>query len=161
MRPVVNEASMDDSYVLEFDISNAVARLPRCFGKEHGAEIDEFVMLCDPRNNEIEVQVAIKDNKVFFKNGWFGLKDFYAIDVGAWALLTYEDSSFMRMSLKNRFHQEVDYLVSDPPIIAKLDRDLTKCSSLDFYLSSVIILTESDVKYGILVYGLNLTKLQL
>jgi len=130
----------------------AVARLPRCFGKEHGTEIDEFIMLCDPKNNEIEVQVSIKDNKVFFKNGWFGMKDFYAIDIGAWALLTYEDSSFMRMSLKNRFHQEVDYPVSDPPIIARLDRDFTQCSSLNFCLSSVIILAESDVKSGSLVH---------
>jgi len=88
---------------------HAVARLPRCFGKEHDTKIDEFIMLYDPKNNEIEVQVAIKDNKVFFKNGWFRMKDFYAIHIGAWALLTYEDSSFMRMSLKNRFHQEVNY----------------------------------------------------
>jgi len=72
-----------------------MARLPRCFGKEHGMEIDEFIMLCDPRNNKIEVQVEIRDNKVFFKNGWFGLKDFYNIDIVAWDTLTYEDSGFM------------------------------------------------------------------
>lgn len=141
--------------------AQAVAKLPRCFGKEHGTEIDEFIMLCDPMNNEIEVQVVIKENKVYFKNGWFGMKDFYAIDVGAWALLTYEDSSFMRMSLKNRFHQEVDYPVNEPPIIAKLDRDLTQCSSLDLCLSSVIVLTESDVKSGFLVHIFGVFLLEL
>lgn len=118
-----------------------MARLPRCFGKEHGVEIDEFIMLCDPRNNEIEVQVEIKDNKVFFKNGWFGLKDFYHIDIVAWATLTYEDSGFMRMTLKNRFHEKVEYPVCNPPVIAKLDRDLCQCSSLVFCASSIIILT--------------------
>jgi len=114
-------------------------------------EIDEFIMLCDPRNNGIEVQVEIKNNKVFFKNGWFGLKDFYNIDIGAWAILAYEDSSFMRMSLKNQFHEEVDYPVSDPPIIAKLDWELIRCSSLFSCASNVIILTESDVTFGFLV----------
>lgn len=66
------------------------------FGKECGMHIDEYIMLCDPRNNEVEVQVEIKKNKVFFKNGWFGLKDFYNIDIGAWATLTYEQIGLMR-----------------------------------------------------------------
>jgi len=114
-------------------------------------EFDEFVMLCNPRNNEIEVQVEIQNNKVFFKNGWFGLKDFYNIDIGAWAILAYEDSSFMRMSLKNRFHEEVYYPVSDLPIIAKLDRELIRCGLLFSCASNVVILTESDVTSGFLV----------
>lgn len=33
------------------------------FGKECGMHI-EYIMLCDPRNNEVEVQVEIKKNSI-------------------------------------------------------------------------------------------------
>jgi len=55
------------------------------------------------------------------------------------------------MTLKNRFHEEVEYPVCNPPVIAKLDRDLCQCSSLVFCAASVIILTSSDVNSGFLV----------
>lgn len=108
-------------------------------------------MLCDPKNNELEVQVDIKNNKVFFKSGWFGLKDFYNIDIGAWATLTYEHPHLMRMTLKNRFNEELYYPVFTPPIISKLDRRLCQCSSLIFCATSVIILTAADINSGCLV----------
>jgi len=108
--------------------------------------------LGDPKNNEVEVQVEIKNNKVFFKNGWFGLKDFYNVDIGAWATLIYEHPRLLRMTLKNRFDEELEYPDCTLLIISKLDRGLCRCSSLIFCAASVIKLTAADVNSGSLVH---------
>ena len=130
----------------------AVARLPRCFGRDYGMHIEEFVMLCDPKNNEVEVQVEIKNNKVFFKNGWFGLKDFYNIDIGAWATLTYENPRLLRLSLKNRYDEEVDYPDCTPPIISRLDRGLCHGRKSSFCEAYVVELSAADIASGFLVH---------
>jgi len=100
-------------------------------------------MICDPKNNEVEVQVEIKENKVFFKNGWFGLKDFYNIKIGAWVTLIYEHPRLLRMTLKNRFDEEPEYPDCTPPIISNLDRVLCQRSSLVFCDAYVRILTHA------------------
>lgn len=39
--------------------------------------------LRDPNKNMFEVKVHKKKGKVYFRDGWIGLKDFYNIGLGA------------------------------------------------------------------------------
>jgi hypothetical protein len=37
------------------------------------------MLLCDPSQNEFEVKVEKKNGRVYFTDGWAGLKNFYKI----------------------------------------------------------------------------------
>lgn len=133
-------------------------RLPTCFHREYGSRVDEFIMLRDPKNNEIEVMIEKRDRKVdnkckkvYFKHGWFGLRDFYRLDLGAWIDLTYESPSLMLMTVKNRFNEEVVYTECNPPIVARLNRRVCSGSRIIFKWTDMIRLAPSDVHSGYLV----------
>ena len=127
------------------------AKLPICFGRERGPRMEKYVMLRDPKNNEIEVRLEKKDEKVYFVNGWFGLRDFYHLNLGAWIDLTYENPRLLTMVVKNRFYEEIAYPNNTPPIISKLDRRAYGGNKISFHNTLTVILTESDVSTGYLV----------
>jgi len=89
--------------------------------------------------------------KIYFKHGWFGLRDFYQLDIGAWIDLTYERPDLMLMTVKNRYHEEVVYPDSNPPVIARLNRRVCEGSRVTFKWTNMIELAHSDVQSGFLV----------
>lgn len=111
----------------------------------------EYVMLRDPNGNEIEVQVERKIDKVFFKNGWYGLRDFYDIGIGAWVLLTFEAPNLMFMTLYNRLDEEIEYPNHNRPIVSKLDRQLCESGMKRIVRSAPWKLTAVDVCSGCIV----------
>ena len=119
--------------------------------KEYGRDLNEYFMLHYPNGNEIEVQVERKNMKLYFKNGWYGLKDFYDIDIGAWVVFTYDNPNLMFMTIYDRMDDEIEYPKFNQPIIAKLDRMLCERGSMDLCKAYNWTLTASDVHSGYLV----------
>jgi len=119
-------------------------------------QLARYVMLCDPNGNEIEVEVERKIFKVFFKNGWSGLKDFYDIDIGAWVILTFQNPNLMFMSLYNRLDEEIHYPSHNRPVVSRLDRRLCEYGLKPILRSSTWTLTASNVFSGYMVSTLSL-----
>jgi hypothetical protein len=103
-------------------------------------------MLCDPNKNMFEVKVHKKNGKVYFRDGWIGLKDFYKIGLGAWVTLTYIESNLLHMTIK-----EVDYPNNCLPAISKMIIPSDGKPVMRFYRTFVHILTSSDIDSGYLV----------
>jgi len=109
-------------------------------------------MLRDPKNNEIELRIQRRGKKVYFSHGWFGLMDFYQLDLGAWVDIPFESSNLMLMTLKNMFYEEIEYPYNNPPVVAKLSHRVCEGGRVSFYWTSKITLTNSDVHSGYLVW---------
>jgi len=108
-------------------------------------------MLRDPNYNQLEVQVERIDDNVTFKNGWFELRDFYNIDIGAWILLTYEHPTLMTMSVFTRFDEEIEYPHHTLPITSRLDRRWCEGGSMSYANENLVTLSASDVHSGYVV----------
>jgi len=132
-------------------MSQARCRLTACFVKDYGAFVEDYVMLRDPQNNEIEVHVEKQQNKFYFRDGWYGLKDFYRISVGAWVDVTYESPKLLTMVVQNRFGEEIIYPTQNSPIVAKLDRRIIDGGLVHFQCATTVVLTSSDAHSGFLV----------
>lgn len=132
----------------------ARCRLPVCFVKDYGAYVEDYVMLFDPQNNEIEVHVEKKLNKIYLRDAWYGLKDFYRISLGGWVDITYESPRLFKMTVRNRFGQEIIYPTQASPIVAKLDRRIVNGGLVHFLGATTMVLTAADAYSGFLViYG--------
>jgi len=115
-------------------------------------------MVRDPNGNEIEVQVERRSNKLFFKHRWYGLKDFYDIDLGGWVVFTYDSPDLMFMTIYNRMDVEIAYPKFNHPIIARLNRKLCETGSVELWKEESLTLTASDVHCGYLVYPVTLNR---
>lgn len=129
----------------------ARCRLPECFVKDYGAYVEDYVMLRDPQNNEIEVHVEKQQNKIYLRDGWYGLKDFYRISLGAWVDITYESPRLFKMTVRNRFGEEIIYPTQASPIVAKLDRRIVNGGLMHFQCATTVVLTAADAYSGFLV----------
>lgn len=78
---------------MEFDIGIGKGRLPGCFSRVYGMQVAPYVMLRDPKNNEIEVKVGKKNDRVYFTDGWSMLKNFYKIQGGSWMTVIYANKN--------------------------------------------------------------------
>lgn len=107
-------------------------------------------MLRDPIGNEVEVQLERRNMKLFFKNGWYGLKEFYGIDIGGWVVFTYDSPRLMFMNIYNRMDEEIQYPRFHQPIIARLDHTLCKRGMVDLCKVETLTLTAADVHCGYL-----------
>jgi len=125
--------------------------MPSCFAKECGLHIDEYVMLHDPNKNMFEVRVHMKKGKVYLRNGWADLRDVYKISNRAWVTLTYIESNRMHMTIKDKSGFEVDYPNYGFPPISKRLIPAEGRMVLQFYRTSVHLLTDSDINSGYLV----------
>jgi hypothetical protein len=65
------------------------AKLPACFTIDVGAFIGSYVILQDPNNNQIQVSIERKKNKIYLSHGWTRLKDFYDLGLGGWLTVLY------------------------------------------------------------------------
>jgi hypothetical protein len=125
--------------------------------------------LRDPNNNEFEVHVVKRSKKMYFEDGWIGLKDVYNIRFGAWVRFTYRDPKLLTIRVTTRWGEEVKYPASNPPLRRLLSRvgfdiltGFPKSSSLSsahslspaFVRSYVKELTYHDVHSGVLVLAL-------
>jgi hypothetical protein len=109
-------------------------------------------MLRDPNGNEIEVQVERRTKKLCFKNGWYGLKDFYDINLGGWVVFTYDSPGLMFLTIYNKMDVEIAYPKFNHPIIARLNHNLCERGSVDLCKEETMTLTASAVHCGYLVY---------
>lgn len=125
--------------------------MPSCFAKECGLHIDEYVMLRDPNKNVFEVRVHKKKGKVYLRDGWAELKDVYKIGSRAWVTLTYDESNLMHMSIKDKSGVEVDYPSNGLLPISKRLIPSDGHRMLQFYRTTVHLLTASDINSGYLV----------
>ena len=103
-------------------------------------------MLRDANKNMFEVKVHKKYGKVYFRDGWIGLKDFYKIGLGAWVTLTYIES-------KPSAHDHKRQIRSNNclPPISKMIIQSDGRPVMRFYRTFVHILTSSDIDSGYLV----------
>jgi len=125
--------------------------MPSCFAKEHGLHVDEYVKLVDPNRNTFEVRVHKKKGKVYLRDGWAELKDFYKLDQVAWVSLTYVESNLMHMTIKGKSGVEVDYPNNRLPPILKMLIPAEGRAVMRFYRTSVHVLTPYDIDSGYLV----------
>jgi len=107
--------------------------------------------LRDPNKNMFEVKVHKKKGKVYFRDGWIRLKDFYNIGLGAWVTLTYIESNLMHMTIKDRSGVEVDYPNNCLPPVSKMITPSDGSVVMRFYRTFFHILTASDIDSGYLV----------
>jgi hypothetical protein len=127
------------------------------------------VILRDPNNNEFEVHVIKMSKKLYFDDGWFGLKDFYDIPFGAWVTFTYLDPKNLAIKLATRWGEEVKYPTCKPPLRCMLTRagfDIVDGSfgplapssccvpSRSFVCTFVKKMTCNDIHSGTLVFNL-------
>jgi hypothetical protein len=70
-----------------FYLTQPLGKVPKCFAREFGDVISPYVILRDPNNNEFEVHVIKMSKKLYFDDGWFGLKDVCDLPFGAWVTL--------------------------------------------------------------------------
>jgi len=127
-------------------------RMPSCFGKEYGLHVDDLFMLRDPNRNMFEVKVHKKNGKVYLRDGWKGLKDFYKVGRGAWVALTYIESNLLDMTITDRSGVEVDYPNKFLPPMSKMIIQSDGGLMMRFYRSFVHILV--DITSGYLVSDL-------
>lgn len=125
--------------------------MPSCFAKECGLHIDEYVMLRDPNNNMFEVRMHKKKGKVYLRDGWAELKDVYKIGSRAWVTLTYLRSNLMHMSITDKSGFEIDYPNNRRSSIAKNLIPSEGRMMLQFYRTTMHLLTASDINSGYLV----------
>jgi hypothetical protein len=103
-------------------LTQPLGKVPKCFAREFGDVISPYVILRDPNNNEFEVHVIKMSKKLYFDDGWFGLKDFYDIPFGAWVTFTYLDPKNLAIKLATRWGEEVKYPTCKPPLRFMLTR---------------------------------------
>jgi hypothetical protein len=59
------------------------------------------VIIRDPNNNELELVVEKKNEKVYFGHGWEVLQRFYKICDGTWITLVYANRHLFLFELRN------------------------------------------------------------
>jgi len=126
-------------------------RLPSCFAKEYGLHVDDYVMLRDPNRNMFEVKVHRKNGKVYLRDGWAELKDFYKVGRGAWVTLTYVEPNLLDMTIAERSGFEVDYPNKFLPPMSKMVIPRDGGPVMRFFRSFVHILSATDISSGYLV----------
>jgi len=126
-------------------------RLPSCFAKEYGIHIGDVVMLCDRNQNMTEVRVDKKKGKVYLRDSWLEIMNFYNIDDGAWIKLTYVEPNMLLITITNRYGVEIDYPNTKfaPMIRLLIPKRTLHLNKFD--CSYVHILSSDDIKYGFLV----------
>ncbi|MCH82105.1 hypothetical protein A2U01_0002902 [Trifolium medium] len=118
------------TYHLEFDINSPKGKLPGCFAKDLGLKVEKYVSLIDPNLNVLEVLVEKRKQKVYFRDGWYGMKDVYNLHFGGWVKLKYVNPRTFRITINDRFGNEVVYPSTSPRIKRYLSRESSEaCSS--------------------------------
>lgn len=125
--------------------------MPACFAKECGLHIDEYVMLRDPNDNMFEVRLHKKKGKVYLRDGLAELRDVYKIGSRAWVTVTYLESNLMHMRIKDKSGLEVDYPNNNRPPMSKRLIQTEGHMMLQFYRTTVHLLTAFDINSGFLV----------
>jgi hypothetical protein len=126
-----------------------LAELPKCFVREFGDVIDPYVILRDPNNNEFEVHVIKRSRKMYFQDGWIGLKDVYDMRFGAWVRFTYRDPRLLTIRVTTRWGEEVKYPASNPPLRRLLSRvgfDIESGFPKSSFSSSANVISNSFVR---------------
>lgn len=116
-----------------------------CFAKEYGLHVDEYVMVRDPNRNMFEVKVHRKNGKVYLRDGWADLRDFYKIDRGAWVTLTYVEPNLLDVTISARSGVEISYPNKLLPPMSKMIVSRDGGPVMRFYRSFVRILSASDI----------------
>ncbi|GAU43968.1 hypothetical protein TSUD_283950 [Trifolium subterraneum] len=75
-------AMMTRTCYLEFDPLRTKAKLPTCFVRSLGSSIYDWVVLQDPKRNQIQVSIERKNSNIYLTNGWCHLKDLYGLYSG-------------------------------------------------------------------------------
>ncbi|GAU42993.1 hypothetical protein TSUD_188670 [Trifolium subterraneum] len=68
------------TYQMEFHVDTPIGKSPKCFAREFGDVFDPYIIIRDPNDNEIEIHVVKKNNKLYFKEGWWGGQVKYPTD---------------------------------------------------------------------------------
>lgn len=85
------------------------------------------MLLCDPANNEIEVQVIRKNEKLYLGNGWHQVGRIYQLYEGGWLKVYYYNGIEFVMEIRDRWMIEVKY--PEPPQKYSLPIEFTLINS--------------------------------
>jgi hypothetical protein len=83
--------------------------------REFGPFIRGYVILQDPKRNNIQVAVERRNNKIYFAQGWSRLRDFYDLSGGGWVTLLYLSPLLFHIKVRKVTGLEVIYPESTPP----------------------------------------------
>jgi hypothetical protein len=119
------------------------------------------VILQDPNNNQIQVSIERKKNKIYLSHGWTRLKDFYDLGLGGWLTVLYMSPFLFHVKVRKVTGVDVAYPQKNPPYRLMLSQQpdhgswsgpipyfvapRTFCHTLE------TTLTASDVESGVLV----------
>jgi hypothetical protein len=79
-------------------------------------EIYRFVNLVDSSGNQFEVLVKKINKNIYLPHGWYALKDFYNISIGACVILLYTGRGQFSLILKDMFGVVIDPPTFKPPM---------------------------------------------
>jgi hypothetical protein len=83
--------------------------------RSFGPLIRGYVILQDPKRNNIQIAVEKKNNKIYFTQGWSRLRDFYDLAAGGWVTLLYISPILFHIKVRRITGLEVIYPESTPP----------------------------------------------
>jgi hypothetical protein len=100
------------------------AKLPASLTRSFGSLINGYVILQDPKRNNIQVAFEKKNNKIYFSHGWSRLRDFYDLAAGGWVTLLYLSPILFHIKVRKVTGLEAIYPESTPPSNLLLLEDL-------------------------------------
>jgi hypothetical protein len=62
------------------------------------------------------------NKNIYLQHGWYALKDFYNISIGAWVILLYTGRGQFGIILKDRFGVIIDPPTFEPPMKFRLEK---------------------------------------
>ena len=116
-----------------------------CFARELGIHVDDKVILRDPNENVIVVDVDKKCHKVYLRNGWLRLKNIYDIRYGTLMTLTYVRPNLLLLRIKDKAGVEITYPRNPALTIPRYISTAGMTYMVHFYRTTVKILTSSDI----------------
>jgi hypothetical protein len=93
----------------------ARVKLPAGLTRNFGPFMGGYVILQDPKRNNIQIAVERKNNKIYFTHGWSRLRDFYDLAAGGWVTLLYISPLLFHIKVRKITGLEVIYPESTPP----------------------------------------------
>ncbi|GAU50462.1 hypothetical protein TSUD_240600 [Trifolium subterraneum] len=122
----------------------------------------EFDPLKDCKRNQIQVSVERKNDKIYFVQGWYRLKDFYGIHLGGWLTILYISPTIFHIRVRKNTGIEVQYPDQTPPQRILLNTPFGEGPSngpIPLFASAAVFshrlektLTSSDVESGTLCH---------
>ncbi|MCH83435.1 hypothetical protein A2U01_0004255 [Trifolium medium] len=159
--PSVQDFSlMTRTTYVEFNPSKSRAKLPDLFSRDYGQFLRGYVILQDPKNNQIQVSIEKNKDEIYFTRGWSRLRHFYGLIYGGWVTILYNSPVTIHIEVRSLTGHQVAYPHSDPPrrlmLIDQIGEDASNglvphfVAPTSFYHVLEKTLNTSDLESGVL-----------